>query len=551
VVFFEIEFVNLSASSFGGHMDNNAIIQMFNVNEEATTEVNKFDPQGMPELKPFPTSFESSAPTLTEPRTSGYTIYVDLPNTDEEMLIVHGYLGHRIKVAKDVGLFLRSKEDKKPPRPMYGEWVDPDYRTEDVAQPDEQTVTKLRKLGFLTMRTQQQELSFFRQFATTRAKRQVNALPYYLLMPTYSCNLRCPYCFQDHMRTDPAYKHLLNMMSEETVDLIFSQLPDLELRHGVDDKPELKRTYKLFGGEPLLQESRPIIEYIMKKARSYSPAKFVAISNGTDLHHYEDLLGPDGIEEIQITLDGKPEEHDKRRIYPNGEGSFDLIAKNITMALKAGVKIIARVNVDKNNLADLPELASVIQSHGWHEFKNFGSYLAVIVAHNDQTDDKECFGTRELNISFTELKKQHPQCSVFQFDGDSMKKKARMVFEQGKESSLMLPQYCGAHNNMYVIDPFADIYACYEKTGDKKIRIGHFDKDTGLNINVKNECHWRSRTVASNPICSQCRYALYCGGGCAINAEVRTGKLHANFCDSFGKRFRESIAEVYVEGASS
>ncbi|MCG7536146.1 SPASM domain-containing protein [Pseudoalteromonas sp. OOF1S-7] len=523
-------------------MDNN-IIQMF---KAESGEVNRFDPQWSPSVDPFPSSFESSTPTLTKPRTSGYTIYVDLPDTEEEMLLVHGYLGHRVKVTRDVGLYLRSQEDKRPPRPLYGEWSDPDYRYADIPAPDSETLALLKSQGFLTRRTQAQELSFFRQFATQKAKRQVNTLPFYLIMPTYSCNLRCPYCFQDHMRTDPAYKHLLTTMSEETVDLIFEQLPVLEQRHQVDESQELTRTYKFFGGEPLLKETRPIVEYFMAKAKSHSKARFVAISNGTELHHYRDLLGEDGISEVQITLDGKPEEHDKRRIYPDGTGSFSLIAENITMALQAGVKIMARVNVDKSNLADLPALASVIKQYGWHRHKNFGSYLAVIVAHNDQTEDEECFGTRELNHAFNKLKQKYPDCDVFQADGDAMKKKARQAFDTGTGNN-MVSQFCGAHSNMYVIDAFADIYACYEKTGDKKIRIGHFDKASGLNINQKNECNWRSRTVASNPICAQCRYALYCGGGCAINAEVRTGKLHANFCDSFGKRFRESIAEVYCE----
>ncbi|PAJ75928.1 hypothetical protein CJF42_02590 [Pseudoalteromonas sp. NBT06-2] len=512
-------------------------------------EVNQFSPHGLDSLDPLPNKdeFVSSAPTLNEPRTSAYTIYVDLPDTDEEMLLVHGYLGHRIKVNKDIAMYLRANEDKRPPRPLYGEWKDLEYRDMKVEKPESEIITSLRKKGFLTLRTQEQEHSFFKQYATNKANTMIKQAPYYLIMPTYSCNLRCPYCFQDHMRTDPNYSHLLKKMTPETVDLVFDNLPVLEARHNFVADEKHVRTFKFFGGEPLLKENRDIIEYTMNRARAEGKAKFLAISNGTDLQHYKDLLGPEGISEIQITFDGTPKEHDKRRIYPDGTGSFELISQNIQLALDLGVKIIGRINVDKNNLTDLPELADVISEKGWGKYSNFGVYLAVIVAHNEQTSDTECFGTRELNHAFIKLKEQYPKLDMFQFDGDAMKKKARRVFETNKENSPQLPQFCGAHNKMYVIDAFADIYACYEKTGDEKIRIGYFDQKSGLNIHKKNECDWRSRTVASNPICSQCRYAFYCGGGCAINAEVRTGKMHANFCDSYGKRFRESVAEAYLE----
>lgn len=528
-------------------MDNN-LIQVVNMDDD----VNIYHPGDETPLDPLPKKeeFGSSVPTLKEHRTSGYTIYIDLPETDHEMLLVHGYLGHRIKVSRNVALFLRSKDDKRAPKPLYGEWKDPDYRKEMVARPAQEVIDLLIKKGFMTKRSREEELNFFREYATRRASRLINVAPSYLIMPTYSCNLRCPYCFQDHMRTDPNYSHLLAKMTKDTVDLIIDNIKNIEARHNFHADESYVRPFKFFGGEPLLEENKDIIEYVIKKAKTIGRARFKAISNGTDLHHYKDLLGPEGICEIQITLDGKPEEHDKRRIYPDGKGSFELIRENISMALGLGVKINVRVNVDKNNIDDLPELADVIVANGWDKYKNFGSYLAAIVAHNENTDGDECFGTHELNRDFRGLKERFPQLKVFHFDGDSMKRKARSIIENGKDSSFLSPLYCGAHSKMYVIDAFADLYACYEKTGDKKIRIGSIDKKTGLNINVANECNWRSRTVASNPVCSQCRYALFCGGGCAINAEVKTGKLHANFCDSYGKRFRESVAQAYTESCT-
>ncbi len=44
--------------------------------------------------------------------------------------------------------------------------------------------------------------------------------------------------------------------------------------------------------------------------RSYS---FSAVTNGYDLHHFTDLLGPKEIRRLQITLDGEEENHNRNR----------------------------------------------------------------------------------------------------------------------------------------------------------------------------------------------------------------------------------------------
>lgn len=58
---------------------------------------------------------------------------------------------------------------------------------------------------------------------------------------------------------------------------------------------------------------------------------------------------------------------------------------------------------------------------------------------------------------------------------------------------------------------------------------------------------WRSRTVATNPVCNRCRYAFHCGGGCAVLAAAKTGQYHMNYCDAYSFRFRTAVAEAYAE----
>lgn len=487
-------------------------------------------------------------PSLSVHRTSQYTIYVDLPDSDEAMLLVHGYLGHRVLVSKKVAAYLRKLELKRPPRPLYGEWQDDFEFQGEPEKPSEETFQQLVQYGFLTKRTSDEELAFFKRFVEVKRHKSSMKMPQYLFMPTYDCNLRCPYCFQDHMRKDPAFKKFLKLMDKETVDRIFLAMPKIEEKHGFEQHDELRhRHISFFGGEPLLKENKEIIRYIMERAKDIGSASFSATSNGTELEFYQDLLGKDGISEIQITLDGKAEEHDKRRIYPDGSGSFGKIANNIDISLLKGVSINVRINVDYGNINDLPELASYIYSRGWPSKSNFFAYLAPIHAANENTDKSQCMTTLKLNKEMIKMRALFPNTAIFSIDYDKMKSSADSILKNpDKSESAIKTNYCAAHDRMYLFDAQADIYACWEKTGDKNIRIGAIDKYAGLRFFKDQEDNWRTRSVVSNSVCIKCRYAMHCGGGCAVYASEKSGSLHSNFCDDYGKRFRTSVAESYI-----
>lgn len=479
-------------------------------------------------------------------RTSSYTIYVDLPDSRDEMLLVHGYTGAYDRVSRRVANYLRSLESKRPPKPLYGEWLSEPDLPDEVTPPGEETLKLLESRGYLTKFDREKEQEFFGRLALKLAERSAHQPPSYIFMPTYSCNLRCPYCFQDHMRTDPNFKHLLRTMSTDMVDRYFKALPAIEAEHGIDAGPDHERNIGFFGGEPLLAANRSIVEYIMEKARSMGNAVFWAVSNATEIEAYDGLLGPEGIAQIQITLDGPPDEHNQRRVYPDGSGSFDKIARNIDFALERGVMISVRLNIDRNNIDDIPRLAEVIASYRWPEHRNFNVYTAPIHASNEKTDRKTTFNSWELDKALTEMREEHPHTTFIGRPDEGIRVRARQIFDQKELIPNLRPHFCGAHDGMYILDSFGDLYACWEKTGDAKIRLGHVDADSNVHFQLPVKKEWRTRSVASNPVCKQCRYALHCGGGCAILALGQRGTMHANYCDGYASRFRASIAEAYV-----
>lgn len=76
--------------------------------------------------------------------------------------------------------------------------------------------------------------------------------------------------------------------------------------------------------------AKKIVQYIFERAKQEGYV-IQAISNGTSIVEYKDIFAEykDIIRNIQITLDGNKEFHDKTRKYHSGAGSFDDIVNGI------------------------------------------------------------------------------------------------------------------------------------------------------------------------------------------------------------------------------
>ncbi|HTW83335.1 MAG TPA: SPASM domain-containing protein [Candidatus Sulfotelmatobacter sp.] len=474
-------------------------------------------------------------------------MYVDLPDDRAHVLLVHGYSGAFDKVPASVASYLRSL-DERPPKPLYGDWTDTGNNGDaEATRPSDELLALLTKRGYLTSLTRAEERARFDRLVQMRHEKWSALPPAYTLMPTYDCNLRCGYCFQDHMRTDARYEHLLRFMTPQVVDRIVAAMPAIEERHGLT-QPGAPRNVMFFGGEPLLARSRPLIDYLMAAIRRAGPATFTAVSNGTQLDAYEDVLGPEGITVLQITIDGTPELHDTRRVHADGTGSFAAIARNIDLALGRGAKIDVRMNVDRSNVDVLPRLASLFEERGWFRDAGFSAYVAPVHGTKGNLERKTTFNSHELGVTINAMKREHPQLGKFDLPDDDLARNLRSLFrEHGDALPQMKAAYCGAHTSMYVIDPFGDIYACWERTGDKNLRVGWIEADGTPQFVADRLATWRKRNVSSNETCGQCRYSMYCGGGCAVLAEDVHGTIFGNYCDAFGRRFRETVGRAYGE----
>lgn len=452
-------------------------------------------------------------------RASSYIFFADYPD-GRSTLLLHGMFGTIDKVDRNVADFLRSGEIDEAKLEKSGISIE--------------TLKLLAARGYLTNLSAEEEHQTFVDHATALHRQALRrSLPSFALIPSYRCNLRCFYCFQSHELHEDQ-----RLISHQMVELAFAAVAKFIAKNYGDSLPPGSILFKLWGGEPLLARNRPVIEHIVRKCKENGYI-LKAITNGTQLYAYLDLLAPDAISHVQITLDGPREIHDRRRTDASSTPTFDTIAGNITEALRRGIEVDLRINVDKTNLESLPALNSYISNQRWNEFPNFSAHMSRI------SPSEQLRGTALVDRAriLKTIEERKDTCSLIRGPNSSIETAVETYFRTGM-IPLKTTAYCSASLGYFILDLFGDIYACENEAGQRDKRIGSFGSGE-FELNDKLKVDWLQRSVANVPQCSRCPAALLCGGGCAFNARLASGTYFSAYCDGFKSNLARVLPQFF------
>jgi len=418
--------------------------------------------------------------------------YIDVNKCNIGYVLFHGLNGSMVYCDEQTGQ--RLSEGKM------------DGINEDIKQ-------KLKDTGFITTGKEEKEL--FRKLENLIEARN-NPVGTAMFIPSYNCNFRCPYCFEK-WRLENGKGWLEQVMTRKQADLYF------EYYNLFSHNREWKSVF-FYGGEPFLAENRDIITYICDKASALGATEFFAISNGYCLDQYIDIIKQFKKSLIQITLDGVGDAHDRTRFLKNGEGSYEKIAENISLALENGIRIRQRANIDENNVDQVTALKKESMERGWADSRFFSQYFAKID-----------YDKRENNAEFDE--------------DNPFLKSIREDVKAGKEPAFG-NRFCGGCGSSWIMDPFGDVYSCMEFVGMKDHRMFNISEE---GVEVFSDVIGSLQKRRSNLMekCRDCRYVFVCKGGCPAKAERKYGSLLRESCDSMPEFLQEafiSVANENLEG---
>ena len=183
---------------------------------------------------------------------------------------------------------------------------------------DEKAIMKFRSKGYLEdstiERIRHPNSDYLKYYLS-------NNLEQLIIQLTQNCNLRCSYCPYMGGYDNRTYSN--KSINLETI----RKGIDYILSHSQNTK---QISVGFYGGEPLLEMSllKQAVEYI-EEVKEGRTIRLNLTTNGT-------LLSDDNVEyfmekniRVLLSLDGAREYHNAHRVFPNGEGSFDIIMEKL------------------------------------------------------------------------------------------------------------------------------------------------------------------------------------------------------------------------------
>lgn len=345
---------------------------------------------------------------------------------------------------------------------------------------DEKLLEDLKHGGYI-LRDDIDELELIR-FNLLQSRYNTSSLGL-TIAPTSDCNFRCVYCYEkDIIRPVIMSENIQN----KVVDFVRSKAKSID--HLI---------ISWYGGEPLLALN--IIEDLTKRFLEICEEHKIRydagiVTNGylltfNTVARFKNLK----ISSIQVTLDGSPDEHNKRRPLINGKPTFDKILTNlreIKKILPCNVSI--RVNTDKHNVDQVDDILSAIKKN---ELENFvHTYLARVENSNNSYNDTSCFQSNEFS----------------KIDYDF---KIRNELDMVNSFPKLIYNVCTADSqNGFVINADGSMYKCWDDIGISKRCIGNLLEQDVYNVSTLLEYMLYDPTQDEE--CRNCKYLPICMGGC-------------------------------------
>jgi len=234
-------------------------------------------------------------------------------------------------------------------------------------------------------------------FIESREKDEVQIF----FVPWYLCNFDCSYCYQS------GYENEIKFPDKGIVDAFFNYIKN--------EFKERKKYITLFGGEPLLTgaKQKELLKYFFEKLNENN-LEVAIVTNGYNLEEFIPELQKVKVREIQVTLDGIKEIHDKRRYLKGGNSTFNKIVNGIDSALENNFTINLRVVIDKENIQNLFELAQFSIEKGWTKNPLFKTQLGRnYELHFCQKENSKLLTRLEFYETIFEEIKNHPEIIEF------------------------------------------------------------------------------------------------------------------------------------------
>ncbi|MCE1245622.1 MAG: SPASM domain-containing protein [Firmicutes bacterium] len=347
--------------------------------------------------------------------------------------------------------------------------------------------------------------------------RQLRAI---CLNVTHRCNLACEYCFAGKV-VDKCAPSMDSAIVRQSIDFLIRESGDV---------PRLQVDF--FGGEPLLVfplVKEGIIYGEQRAAETGKRIGFTLTTNAVLLNdEVIDFVKEHNVSLI-LSLDGDRDANDAHRKTHNGDGSFDVVFKNIS-------KVKEKLNKNQYYVrgtftSKTPEIHSALEFYDKQGFYNVS--LEPVTS-----EDGTGYALREQDMPT--LLDSYNKAAQWMLDRDMQ----FFHFNLEMDNPLCLTRRitgCGAGVEYMAVDPGGNLYPCHQFIEMQGYSIG--DVFNGISNDKLIET-FRQSTIYQKEGCSDCWARFYCGGGCHFRHFSENGDINrpsSLSCRLFTKRLETAL----------
>jgi len=345
----------------------------------------------------------------------------------------------------------------------------------------------------------------------------------------HDCNLRCDYCFAK----GGAFAGRRELMSAQTAKAAIDFLISVSGK---------RRNLEIdfFGGEPLLNFE------VLKETVSYARGieaehgknfRFTVTTNAyrvTD--EMKEYINRE-MNNIVVSIDGRPHVHDAVRKTAGGRGSYARVAENAkALLLNREGEYYVRGTFTADNL-DFAEDVLHVADMGFS-----GVSIEPVV-----TTGANAIKEEHLPAIFAEYDRLAAEYARRRKNGSGFTFFHFMVDLGAGPCRLKRVRGCGAGTEYIAVAPTGDIYPCHQFVGKSGYRLGSV-YETGLEESVAKR--FEDCNIYNMEDCKNCWAKYYCSGGCAaanynINGDIQ--KPYRIGCEMQRKRLEIAIGMAALE----
>ncbi len=323
----------------------------------------------------------------------------------------------------------------------------------------------------------------------------------------HTCNLNCTYCFASQGKYHGKEALMSDEVARRAIDFLVENSGD-----------RVNLEVDFFGGEPLMNWD--VVKNTVAYARSIEKAagknfRFTLTTNGMLIDDEVIEFANREMHNVVLSLDGRPEVHDRFRKTYKGEGSYERIIPKFKKLVDSrdGEGYYMRGTYTHNN-TDFAADVLHMNSLGFREL----SMEPVVCPPGDPYALTEA----DLPVLFEQYDLLAKEMIKLRREGKPITFYHYMIdLERGPCIHKRIAG-CGSGSEYMAVTPTGELFPCHQFVNDPDYSLGNvFD-----GVKRRDLCEkFKKCNVYSHPECAECWAKFYCSGGCAANAYHATGDI--------------------------